>query len=171
MDDAHTLVQIDVGMECFTLAPVRLAPVLKRALSVLTGQLPGSQVRAFTDAVRQVSVLADPALLTRAFSDLLLTAAHCVGEAESITLDTHFAAGRGSVAMVTEGRSLSVEAIETFFDVGGQRTLLKGGGDFGISAALASRIIRLFNGRVSVRNGLEQGIIIEVVLPADEGAP
>jgi hypothetical protein len=55
--------------------------------------------------------------------------------------------------------------LETFFEVGGQRTLLKGGGDFGLGSALASRILRLFNGQVSVRNGADRGLVLDSSLP------
>jgi len=60
---------------------------------------------------------------------------------------------------------LTPDAIETFFDVGGQRTLIKGGGDFGLGAALASRILRLFNGHVSIRNDADQGLVMAIFLP------
>jgi signal transduction histidine kinase len=45
--------------------------------------------------------------------------------------------------------------------------LLKGGGDFGLGAALARRIIHLFNGSISVRNGNECGLLLEVTLPLE----
>jgi K+-sensing histidine kinase KdpD len=43
--------------------------------------------------------------------------------------------------------------------------LLKGGGDFGLAPALAKRIISLFEGECSVRNGESGGIVIEIKLP------
>ena len=49
--------------------------------------------------------------------------------------------------------------------MGGQRTLLKGGGDFGLGAALASRILRLFNGGVTLRNGPARGLCMDISLP------
>jgi signal transduction histidine kinase len=55
--------------------------------------------------------------------------------------------------------------LDTFFEVCGQRTLLKGGGDFGLAPALAKRIISLFEGECSVRNGESGGIVIEINLP------
>jgi len=56
---------------------------------------------------------------------------------------------------------LASDALATFFEVGGQRTLIKGGGDFGLGAALASRILQLFNGQVSIYNGTDNGLVIE----------
>jgi DNA-binding response OmpR family regulator len=171
MDDALTLAQIDVAAEGFALSALPLAEVLRGALAALAGQDPVSQVSASMNAVEDVKVSGELNLLNRAFIDLLLTATHCVGPGEAITLDTRVAAGRAKVAIATRGKSLSAEALETFFEVGGQRTLLKGGGDFGLGAALASRIIRLFKGYVSVRNGAEHGLVMEISLPLDDPQP
>jgi DNA-binding response OmpR family regulator len=168
MGDALTLAQIDVAAEHFAVSPQRLAPVLREALAAVAGQAPDHPVRADLSAVRRTTVLGEPELLARAFHDLLLTATCWAGAGEAVSLVTHFAAGLASVVIVTEGKSLSLDALETFFDIGGQRTLPRGGGDFGLSSSLASRILRLANGRVSVRNGLERGIIMEIVLPAED---
>lgn len=168
MDDALTLAQIDVAAEGFALSSLPLAEVLRDALDAVAGQVPGNSVHVVSCPAEQLAVVGDFNLLKRAFIDLLLTATHCVGADEAITLETRVAAGRVKVAIVTRGKSLSAEALETFFEVGGQRTLLKGGGDFGLGAALASRIIRLFKGYVSVRNGAEQGLAMEISLPLDD---
>ena len=164
MDDAATLSQIDVSAEGFGMRRLRLWPVLSGAVEGVAD----TQVDANLSVVERVEVIGDAKLLQRAFLDLLVTATHCVGEGETIALDTRLTAGEVTVEIVTHGQSLSPEALETFFEVGGQRTLLKGGGDFGLGAALASRIIRLFNGRVSVRNGAARGLVMEISLPVDE---
>jgi len=165
MNDALTLAEIDINAADFALAPVALAPVLRNALDTSRGQLPAIQLRAALSAVEEVTVAGDAKLLDRAFSDLLQTAAHCAGDGELITLETRVAAGQAQVLIATCGGSLSADALEMFFEVGGQRTLLKGGGDFGLGAALASRILRLFNGQVTVRNGAPQGLLMEISLP------
>jgi signal transduction histidine kinase len=76
---------------------------------------------------------------------------------------TEVTANQAKVVIAGMVKSLSAEALETFFDVGGQRELLKEGGDFGLGAALASRIILLFRGQVAARNA--PGLVIEVTLP------
>jgi signal transduction histidine kinase len=165
MNDAQTLAQIDVASEGFIVTSLRLARILQDALDAIARQLPDVEVRASVADVEGVAILGEPKLLTRAFSDLLSTATQCVGAGGSITLEALAAAGRVSVVLTTTGNSLSQEALETFFDVGGQRALLREGGDFGLGAALASRVMRLFNGHVSVRNGSERGLVIEISLP------
>ncbi len=164
IDDALTLAQIDVASEHFVVSPVFLADILGNALSALAAQVPECEVQATLTAVEAVTVSGEAGLLTRAFADLLLTAACCVGEGDTLRLETCVCAGQARVVIATGGPSLSPNALETFFDVGGQRTLLKGGGDFGLGAALASRILRLFNGRVSVCNGPDKGLVMEASL-------
>ena len=134
-------------------------------------QVPVCEVRATIAAVEQTTVFVDSALLNRALINLLQTAACCVGAGESIMLEALLAAGQAKVLISTAGKPLPPEAVETFFDVGGQRMLFKGGGDFGLGAALAGRILRLFNGSVAVRNGSEQGIVMEILLPTDHHTP
>ena len=165
INDAQTLAQIDVASETFNISPVKLMPILRNVLESLTSKAPDNAIRAATEALEPVTVLAERNLLGRAFFDLLFTASCCVSADESITLDTHVSSNRVSVVIATGGRTLSSDALETFFDVGGQRTLLKGGGDFGLGCALASRILKLFNGRVSVRNGSDRGLVMEITLP------
>ncbi|MEI8038094.1 MAG: hybrid sensor histidine kinase/response regulator [Verrucomicrobiota bacterium] len=168
MDDAATLSQIDVAAEGFGMRSLRLWPVLRSAVEGAAAQVFETPVEADLTAVERVEVIGDVKLLQRAFLDLLVTATHCVGEGEAVALQTRLAAGEVKVEIVTHGQSLSPEALETFFEVGGQRTLLKGGGDFGLGAALASRIIRLFKGHLSVRNGPGRGLVIEISLPVDD---
>ena len=165
MDDAQTLALIDVEAEGFAASPLRLAQVLRSAVEMSCILAPGSKVGADVDAVEDIAVDGDLELLKRAFTDLLLTAVHCVATGEPITLETRVSDGLAHVAIGTQGSPLSVEALATFFEVGGQRMLLKHGGDFGLGAALASRIIRLFNGHVAVRNGAGRGIVMDVALP------
>ncbi len=165
MDDATMLAKIDVAAERFDMRPLRLTQVLQSVLSELVKQASDVAVNASIAAVRDVTVFGEPKLLERAFLDLLLTVTHCIDAGEAITLETRIVSGYAKVMIVTGGKSLPPEAIETFFDVGGQHVLLKGGGDFGLGSALASRIIRLFDGHISVCNGMEQGLVMEISLP------
>ncbi len=167
MDDALTLARIDVEAADFAASSLRLAQVLRIALDMNGGLVGGSKVQAVLTAVENVTVVGDLELLNRAFTDLLLTASQCVETGQLITLETCVSAGQAHIAIITHGQPLSDEAISTFFEVGGQRMLLKCGGDFGLGAALASRIIRLFKGHVSVRNGAERGVVVEISFPID----
>ena len=142
-----------------------MTDVLRNALETLPAPGPAHAAGAALAAVEGVTVLGEAGLLCRAFSDLLLTAAQCTGEGAALTLEAQVSDGQAHVVLCTSGPSLGPEALETFFDVGGQRTLLKGGGDFGLGAALASRILRLFNGGVTLRNGPARGLCMDISLP------
>ena len=165
IDDALTVTQLDVAAEEFARIPVRLMPVLQDAVDEVASQAAANPVRAALSGVDEVSICGEARLLRRAFTELLLTATHCVAAGEVITLVTHVAAGHANVQIVTRGAALSSASLETFFEVGGQRKLLKGAGDFGLGATLASRIIQLFHGSVTVCNGSQGGLIIQIALP------
>jgi K+-sensing histidine kinase KdpD len=171
IDDALTLAQIDISTLQADLKPALLPHLLQRAVTVVSRQVPDISILARYDAVEGVSILGDSQLLNRAFIDLLNTIASCAKEGETLTLDARVHDGMATLELATNGAPLSAEALETFFDIGGQRMLLKQGGDFGLGAALASRIIRLFEGRVSIRNGPERGILVQASLPLGKPAP
>ncbi|MEI7767520.1 MAG: hybrid sensor histidine kinase/response regulator [Phycisphaerae bacterium] len=165
IDDALTLSQIDVAAEYYQEQPLELALMLRETLAQITRQMPGIQLYNTVAVAPDVAVMGDSKLLHRAFHDLVLTATHCVTGTESITLEAYRAEEQVHVVIRTTGKPLPTNALETFFAVGGQRHLFKGGGDYGLSTALASRIIRLLKGQVSVANGSERGITITVTLP------
>jgi len=165
IDDALTLAQMDVAAEHFGMSPLCLGEILREALAAFEGQLPECHVRASLEAAEQVLVLGEAKLLTRAFMDLLLTASCCVPAGEGLTLEVAVSAGEVYVVVSFGKTTLSLDAIETFFEVGGQRTLLKAGGDFGLGAALASRILGLFNGHVSISNKTDKGLVLISSLP------
>jgi signal transduction histidine kinase len=77
---------------------------------------------------------------------------------------------RAVVEIGVHGMTLPPEDLASFFEIGGQRTLFKGGADFGLSPVLSSRIVQFFGGDVFVRNAERDGFAIEVVLPL-QGEP
>ncbi|MEI7947228.1 MAG: hybrid sensor histidine kinase/response regulator [bacterium] len=165
IEDAETLSHIDVASESFGLSPLSLSNVLRTALNAFAGQMTECEVQASLLAIEQVTVLGEENLLSRAFTDLLLTAACCVCKGDPFTLETSVSEGQAHVVITFGRKTFTPDALGTFFEVGGQRTLIKGGGDFGLGAALASRILRLFNGQVSIRNDADKGLIIASILP------
>lgn len=171
IEDATTLAQIDVAAEGFGMSRMRLQPVLQQAIAEVARHVPASQVRVDLAAVASVEVIGEPKLMHRAFVDLLFTATHCVGADCALGLVAQVVGDQVQVEIHAHGPPLSAAALATFFEVGGQRMLLKGGGDFGLSAALGSRIIRLFNGSVAVRNGSAQGLVIDIALPLVAASP
>jgi DNA-binding response OmpR family regulator len=164
MDDALTLVHMDVAAEDFGRSPLVLADLLRSVLQAFARMKPAVIVQASLAKVEKIRVSADATLLGRAFTDLLLTAACCAGMEGPILLEAGVSEGRAEVLISFGKDPLAPEALEIFFEVGGQRMLLKGA-DLGLMPALASRVLRLFNGELSIRNGAEQGLVITSSLP------
>jgi len=166
IDDASTLAHINVSEDGLAGSLLDFKQLLHGAVQVVAAAAPAGTVQASLDALGKVQVLGEQQLLSRAFLDLLLTATHCIDTGEVITIEACVTDELAKVIISSNGKSLPATALETFFEVGGQRMLFKGGGDLGLGAALASRILRLFNGQVAVRNGLHQGLVMEISLPA-----
>ena len=165
--DACTFSQIDVASEQFHLQQISIAHALHVALSSYELHQTGVSASLSIGIPPEVQVRGYPDLLYRALTDLFLTAACCVINGGRIQIQAVCDAHTVCINISTDGQGLSVQALELFFEIGGQRTLLKGGGDFGLGAALARRIIHLFNGSISVRNGNECGLLLEVTLPVE----
>ena len=109
---------IEVKPADIAVAPISLALALSKALDAGAGQIPAIEPRAALTAVEGVTVVADAALLDRAFGDLLLTATQCVKTGEPIVLETRVVDGQAQVIIATGGGMLSAEALEMFFEVG-----------------------------------------------------
>lgn len=169
IDDACLIAQIHVDPDGFLLRAVPLARSLRQAVDAFALRQTAVTAHTLITVPKHVTVLGLPVLLCRAWTDLLLTAACCVNDGEGITVQTVCDADHVRVRITTEGQGLTASALEGFFEVGGQRMLLKGGGDFGLGAALARRILGMFDGQVSVGNGPTRGIVLEVLLPIAAG--
>lgn len=164
MDDAMLLTQIDVAAKEFTTGPVEIRELLQDAVQQVQRDFPNIYF-AVEKASCLLTVDAEAKLLHKAFEDLLLAAQCCVFDGETIHIQTVEKSGLLFIRIATNGQPLPAEALNSFFEVGGQRTMLKGGGDFGVGPALACRIVQLFNGAVAVKNGDEKGVVIKIMLP------
>ncbi len=173
IEDAETLASIDVASDFFTMEATFLIEILQAALetAVTWDEAENIDIGTEIESASGALVLCEPRLIRRAFVDLLSIALNCVREGESILLESRVEGSNALVRIATRGEFLPPEDLETFFEIGGQRTLLREGGDFGLGPALARRILELFGGRLSVRNGDERGIVLEALLPLVGKAP
>ncbi len=166
IDDALVLTEIDVTSKKFAVSRVPWADICAQLRKTAAEELPHTDIRWLSDGPdASVAVEVESDLLQRAFFDLITTAAHCTLNGETVSVKSSSDGLWLRVAISTNGQSLPLSDMDTFFEVCGQRTLLKGGGDFGLAPALAKRIISLFEGECSVRNGESGGIVIEIKLP------
>ncbi len=165
IDDAMLLTQIDVTSENFATQKIVCTPLLNQAVSQLLCRYPEIQLTTDYTSCSPVKVAVDSELLLRAFSDLLFTATCCVTDHEKIEVRAAVQTDYFTITISTDGKSLPESSLLTFFNVGGQRTLLKGGGDFGLSPVLARKIIELFSGTCTIRNGNPCGLVMQIQIP------
>lgn len=165
IDDATTLATIDVASNTFKTENVDVIEALHAAVSTARRRMTDV---SFDSPASQDDALLTPAssyLLKRAFMDLLSTAACCAPAGGHVSVAVRPEEDMSIVEIKTTGQSLPPEDLATFFDIGGQRTLLKGGADYGLGPALAFRILQLFDASATVRNGADNGIAIDVRMP------
>lgn len=163
IDGAELFAQVSVTSEAFRLADMPLAHLLPstvREVGIQTGIT--CVLHGTTD---QITVESDPRLLRRAMTDLIRTATCCVARQGSVTVSVTPGNGRAQITIRTSGPNLMRTSLETFFEIGGQRELFDGGGNIGLRAALASRIVQLLGGDLSVRNTTSGGIEIVAAIP------
>ena len=171
LDDALLLTQMDVDGERFQSAPLSLNVALDRALE-----------RATTFAgLRRVSLEPAPAglgqvwgqedLLVRSLHALLETAVKFSAEGGTIRLTREVAPTSLSVVIESHGRTIPHSALATFFDIFSIGEAISPGGDLGLSAPVASRILSLFGSTVTVANREPPGIRLTVEFPFEVVTP
>lgn len=165
IDDALTLATIDVDNGAFECEPVCLVDALLASTAKTQSRVEDIVFALPQDLPKGVFVRASAFLLQRALGDLLFTVACCAPAHSRVDVTLTNEPERAVISLATHGKSLPTEDLATFFEIGGQRTLLKGGADYGLGPVLAYRIIQLFEGMAAIRNGDSGGIVVEVRLP------
>jgi DNA-binding response OmpR family regulator len=165
IDDATTLATIDVASGSFDSKPILIVDALVSAVASARRRAEDVTFAPRFDRVPTWQTLASPALLDRAIADLLVTAACCTSSGGQVGILVSQTGDHIALDIATQGKKLPADDLDTFFDICEQRTLHKGGADFGLAPALAFRILQLFDGTATVRNGETEGIVIEVRLP------
>jgi CheY-like chemotaxis protein len=163
--DALALAQIDVAAEDFALSSVPLAELVRESVAAVPDLLSDADLNTALAPLGGVRVSGEPLLLGRALVELMRAIAHCEEIWEPVALASRACDGRAHVTITSGGKSPPPAAVDTFPEVGGQRTALNDGDDPGLGGALARRAIRLFGGSVTIAIGPDQGIVIEVSLP------
>jgi DNA-binding response OmpR family regulator len=168
IDGADLLTQVTVAPEMFQVSITPLAALLvgsAREVETRTGVACSCALHGEDE---RIQVLAEPKLLRRAIEDLLHSATCCMGLRGRVTLHVTRSAGLIRLAFWTDGLRMKQAALDTFFEVCGQRDRFATWGDFGLRPALGRRIIRMFGGEVEIRNLEAIGVEIAVTLPVAE---
>jgi K+-sensing histidine kinase KdpD len=108
--------------------------------------------------------LGDEELLVRAFQALLETAVKLSDEGETVRLSREALPASSRVIIESCGRIVPGSALGKFFDLLSIGEAITPGGDLGVGPALASRILSVFGGSVSVENREPSGIRLTISL-------
>lgn len=164
-DDATLLATIEIANDGFDVKAVDLIDALNTAVTaaaardtniqfILLGPLPETKWL----------VKATSGLLRYALEDILFAAGCCAPEKGTVTLHLSHKGKHAHIVIAVDNQTLTAKDIATFFDIGGQHTLCRGGADFGLGPALANKVIHLFDGKTSVGNA-QENFVIEISLP------
>lgn len=164
LDDALLLTQIDVQCERFRSAPVSLCVALSRAIEGTVELANSRQVTIEPPASHLGLVLGDEDLLTRALQALLETAVRFSPEGGTVHLAQETLPDSLSLMIRSYGRSIPLDAMERFFDIFSIGDAITPGGELGLGPPVASRILSLYGGTVTVANHEPAGIRLTVDL-------
>ncbi len=110
-------------------------------------------------------IIGDFNLLNKAFSELFKTAVKFSAESESVKVGCECKDGTANIIIESNGYSIPDDLLPSFFDPLAISDSITPGGDLGLGPVVASRVIELFNGEISVKNQGENGVIFTVKLP------
>jgi chemotaxis family two-component system sensor kinase Cph1 len=172
IDDALLLTEIEVEAERFASKPVALQQVLRTALDRTADFAGSSGVNFELERSHPGSVLAEESLLIKAIQSLLETTVKFSKTGEAVQLKFKSEGEGVSLILETCGNPIPAAALSRFFELFsvGQPVTVRGD-DLGLSAAVAYRIISLFDGSISIENRESSGVRITVSLKNAKGVP
>jgi two-component system sensor histidine kinase/response regulator len=160
LDDALLLTQIDANSGDFHLRPVSLRAVVERAHTKAAELAEFHKVAIALPAVNGELVHAEESLLERALHALLETAIKFSAEGGSLEIRQTC----GTMILISRGKTIPSQLLPGFFETFAIAEAGTAAGDIGLGPALASRILSLFGGSVTVENLSPAGIQITVAL-------
>jgi CheY-like chemotaxis protein len=164
VEDALLFAEIDVSGEQFRSVPIPLSAALASAVKSATEFAESRHVQFAGASTNMGFVMADKDLLARAMRALLETAVKFSREGKIVSLTHEIAADATRVVIESYGFTISSTAMSKFFNAFSTGETLTPGGDLGLRPALASRILSLFGGSVSVANLDSPGIRLTISL-------
>jgi CheY-like chemotaxis protein/signal transduction histidine kinase len=164
VDDALLLTQIDVSREQFRSGQASLSVVLNRAIEGTVSFAEPRYVMLGPAPERLGLVVGDEDLLTRAFQALLETAVKFSEKGEIVRLSSELRPDSLGVIIETHGRTIPGPALGKFFELFSISGAITPGGDLGLAAPVAARILALFGASVRVTNREPPGIRLTISL-------
>ena len=165
INDAVLLTRIDVKSEQFFGSQSKLDEVLKDAIEHAAGLAKTMQVQIKPDECPNVAVQGDPELLSRAVESMIETAIKFTTTSVSISIQAHADDGKTHLHIDAPGRKIPEHVLPQFFEMLAIGEAINEGGDIGLAPVVASRIMALFDGSVSVMNTDPKGIRLSLHFP------
>jgi two-component system sensor histidine kinase/response regulator len=161
IDDALLMTQIHVEGERFTPALISLGMAWNRAVKEVDELASARQVILRQAPTELMLVLGEPDLTVKALRALVETAVKFSTAGEAIVPVCEVTPDSQRLIIDSRGQTLPPLLIARFFDLLSIRESDTAGGDIGLGPAVASRILSLFGGSISVEN-LDRGIRLTV---------
>jgi len=165
LDDALLLTEIPVSGERLKSPEVSsLTAMVGQALEKTTEFARSRKVTLMPPPLDMGPVSGNEDLLVRALQALVETAVKFSAEGETVRLSSEAAQDSQNVIVEASGRMIPSPLLAKFFDLFSIGEAITPGGDLGLSAPLAFRILSLFGGSVSVTNLEPPGIRLTISL-------
>jgi signal transduction histidine kinase len=153
LDDALLLAQIDVAKISVKSGPVLLSSSLNSAIERVAEFAKDRGVTMPFLAPDRSLVIADQDLLVRALCAILETAVKLARKGSSLEVSLDLVGDSRRAVIETYGMEISGPALAAFFEIFAiGEPISAEGGDLGLAAPVAYRIMSLFGGSVSVAN-------------------
>lgn len=164
LDEALLLAQIEVSGEKFPLEALEIQPILSSAIELTSFFAKSRQVLLPAIPPCNHLVLGENKLLLRAMVALLKTAVKFSNPEEILQVTCECRQKTLGIRIRAKGRTIPEEALPRFFEIFSIPDPITPGGDLGLGPAIAERIVKLFNGAVTVKNQDLPGIELNITL-------
>jgi len=164
LNDADVLTRIEVEAEGFMVQALSLSNALRVATERTFAFAAYREVTFGPTPSLAVPVRGVSELLERALSALLETAVRFAARGESVRLACEPRAETVELVIDTSGLCVPQDALERFFGIQSIAEPLTAAGDLGLGPYMASRILALMGGAVTVHNREPAGIQLRVSL-------
>ncbi len=166
IDDALLLTYIEVRVEQSARGTCSLDLVLENIRGKTEGMAALRDIHIDHAAKELGGVFGEEQLLTKALQYLVKTAVKFSTKSNSVRMNGSTSDGVTNLVIEADGQTIPPHVLSRFFDALAIGDAITQEGDFGLSTAVAERIITLFGGEVSVENTTSPGIRMTVKLKA-----
>ena len=164
LEEALLLAQIEVSKNKFPIELIPILPILEFAIELTQDFAKSRQVSFSSVPDCKHLVFGENKLLIKACAALLKTAVRFSKPDQIVEISYEVIGKELSLNIQATGRNIPEEVLPRFFEVFSIAEPITPGGDLGLGPAIAERIIKLFDGTVTVKNRQCSGVVFTVKL-------